>query len=171
VRIALVIVVAFGWILGPAEPVAAERPDRIVISPDGFVLPAGFGCSFAVSGTPDPRARQTFTTFSDGRFQTVGHATPTFTNLDTGATYVQRSRYHAIDTYDPVTNVIVAEVSGRVFVIFFPGDVGPDGLVGQPGQFVGFVGHLRLTIDPETSSITSFEHTGASTDICAELAD
>jgi hypothetical protein len=171
VRLALIPVVAFGWILGLAEPVAADKPDRVVIAPDGFDVPAGFGCSFAVSATPDARARQTFTTFTDGRFQTVGHANPTFTNVDTGATYVQRSRYQAIETYDPVTNVIVAELSGRVFFVFFPGDVGPDGLVGPHGQIVGFVGHIRATYDPDTFAITSFEHIGTSTDICAEISN
>jgi hypothetical protein len=169
-RIAAVIVVVLAAILGPAQPSAADKPDRLVVAPDGIYVPAGFGCAFDVSGTPDARARQTFTTFGDGRFQTVGHANPTFTNVETGDTYVQRSRYQSTENYDPATDSVVVEASGRIFITFFPGDIGPDGIVGPPGRFIGFVGHVRLTVDPVTFAITSFQHTGTSTDICAELS-
>jgi hypothetical protein len=145
-----------------AAPTAyAEKPVRTVISPlPPISIPAGLGCSFPISGEPDPRARQTILEFSNGETRILGHANATLTNLDSGASILWRSRYR--QTANSGT--------GRFFFLFFPGDQGPFGLVGEPGALLGLIGHFELTADPDTGVITSFTLNGQATDLCAVLS-
>lgn len=55
---------------------------------------------------------------------------------------------------------------------FFPGDVGPYGVVGKPGLFLSLTGHVETTWDPNTGPITSFELDGRiNADLCVALSD
>lgn len=145
-----------------AVPTAmGAKPIRTVISPlPPIALPAGLGCSFPLDGQPDPKAQQTIMEFSDGRIVTFGHANATLTNLDTGASILWRSRYRLSDNSG----------RGRFFFLFFPGDEGPLGEVGENGALLGLVGHFQWTADPLTDVITSFTLNGQATDICALLS-
>ena len=147
----------------------AAKPTRTIIGVERLFLPAGAACEFAISGTPDERARQTIIEFDDGRTRLIGHASPTFTNLETGASIVHKSRYYNSFVYDPVVNDVYIEVSGRVFFSFLPGDEGPNGTVGSPGALIGFAGDIEATFDLDTGLLVSFEHEGTSKDLCELL--
>jgi len=135
------------------------------------VVPAGLACPFDVLWTPQGSPGfQIVTSFSSGRVTTVGHGEPTITNLDTGTSYTNRSRYEITEVYDEAANDILGEGHGRIAFSFFPGDQGPFGEVGADGAFYSLVGNFRFTFDLDTESITSFELVGTATDICAILA-
>ncbi len=76
-----------------AAPASAEKPIRTVEAAEGFVEPAGLVCSFSVSGEPDERAGRRVTQFSNGRTVVHGRGDPTLTNLETGASLVDHSKY------------------------------------------------------------------------------
>lgn len=164
----LVVVGALALVAVPTA--LAAKPIRTVFEPQPLVIPAGFGCSFDVGGQPGEGARATLTEFSDGRTVIQGHAEPTLTNLETGETFAQRTRAKITDTFDPQTNEIVEEVSGRIFINLYPGDQGPSGLVEEPGAVLSVIGHQRLTFDPDTFVVSSYSLNGKATDICAQLS-
>jgi hypothetical protein len=152
-------------------PATGAKPTRTVVHLEGgFLIPAGQGCSFDVRGESSERARQTFTEFSDGRIVTIGHAEPTLINLDTGNSFVQRSRYKATETFDPETNELFVEISGRFFINLFEGDQGPSGEVEEPGELLSVIGHQQFTVDPDTGVITSYSLDGRATDLCSLLS-
>ena len=154
-----------------AIPMAkAAKPDRTVFGPSSpDTIPAGFGCSFDVGFQPSDDAFRIVTVFSDGRTVTIGHGRPTLTNLDTGESYVQTSRYKATETYNPESNDVLIEVSGRIYLQFFPGDQGPSGTVGANGALFAVAGHAALTVDLDTFVYTSFSLDGQSLDLCAAI--
>ena len=166
--LAVTIVAALALFVVPTG--LAAKPTRTVFEPQPFVIPAGLGCSFDVEARPGDGARAALTEFSDGRTVLHGHATSTLTNLETGATFAQRTRAKVTDTFDPEANEIVEEISGRIFIGFFPGDQGPSGLVEEPGAVLSVIGHQRLTYDADTFVITSYSLNGKATDICAQLS-
>jgi hypothetical protein len=129
-----------------------------------FVTPAGFGCAF------DVLLESTHQEPPGDRFP-IGYGDITFTNMDTGASYLQRSRYTETVTFDPETNTVLSEVRGRIWVNFFPGDQGPNGEVGYPGANLVFSGSVQLTIDADTGAYTAFSYQGEFIDVCAELSD
>jgi hypothetical protein len=146
----------------------AAKPSRTVLPvPDPFVIPAGLGCSFDVGVAPI--GSQAITEFDDGHIARTANADITMTNLEGTSSYVQRSNYHLTETY-PDANTVLLEVSGRIFIQFFPGDVGPFGEVGEPGAMYAFVGTVSATIDLDTELYTSFSYEGTVTDLCAALA-
>ncbi len=148
----------------------AAKPSRTVITDFApFTIPAGLGCAFDVGGEPSDGARQKVTVFSDGRTVTHGHAEPTLRNLETGASFVQRSRYKSTAIYDPESNVVFEDVSGRIYIQFFPGDQGPNGVVGEPGALLAVSGHVTLAFDLDTFLFVSFSLDGHATDLCALL--
>jgi hypothetical protein len=172
-RFAIVIGVAAAGVMAlGAQTALGAQPTRTVVDLEGdrFVMPAGEGCSFDVELQASERARQTFTEFSDGRLQVIGHAEPTLINLDTGDSFVQVSRYTVIDTFDPVTNEVLEEISGRIFMQFFPGDQGPFGEVEYPGLLLSVIGDQTLTFDLDANAITAYSLDGQATDICALLS-
>ena len=154
-----------------AAPTAlGAKPTRTVFEPRPFVIPAGLGCSFAVGVQPDEGGRVTFTEFSDGRTVLQGHAVGTLTNLETGDTFVQRTRAKITDIFDPETNEIVEEISGRIFINLYPGDQGPFGEVGEDGAVLSIIGHQRLTFDADTFVVTSYSLDGQALDLCPLLS-
>ena len=139
--------------------------------PEPVLIPAGFGCAFDVLREVSPDfSFQIFTDFSDGRSTVVGHGNLTLTNLDTGTSYEQKSRYQFTDVYDEATNTAFSDGGGRYYFNFYPGDQGPFGEVGENGALYLFVGSNSLTFDLDTELITSFSYTGTVTDLCAILA-
>jgi len=154
-------------------PVAdGARPIRELIHPgEPVVIPAGLGCPFDVGWDVDPaRAFGIVTWFSDGRVMTVGHGEPTLTNLDTGTSYLQVSRYEITEVYDEAANDALGEGHGRIAWSFYPGDQGPFGEVGENGEFYSLIADFRYTFDLDTELVTSFEFSGSATDLCQILA-
>ena len=102
------------------------------------------------------------TSFSDGRFTRVAHANVTFTNLDTGTSYFQKSRFQETDVYDEATNTVFSEASGRFYTQFYPGDQGPFGEVGRGERRVlpCFDGSNSITFDADIEVYASFSYTG-----------
>lgn len=100
----------------------------------------------------------------------VGFGNITFTNLDSGATYLQRSRLIPNEKFDPETNTVWIEEKGRLFIQFYAGDQGPTGEVDEPGALLAFSGSLQFTWDLNTGLFTDFSYEGKVTDLCAELA-
>jgi hypothetical protein len=101
----------------------------------------------------------------------IGSGDITFTNLETGATYLQHSRYTDTETVDPVTGNVHGKIVGRIWFELYPGDQGPAGLVQEPGLDLLFSGTLEFTLDPETNVITAFSLNGTYKDLCALLTD
>jgi len=145
-----------------AKPVRTVYP-----GPEPHVVPAGLGCPFDVLFAPV--GWHSITEFSDGRTVTHGHGDITLTNLETGTSYRQYSRYDVTDTFTDATT-LQEVVNGRIVVQFFPGDIGPFGEVGENGALMAFVGTLTLTLDLDTFAYTSFSYQGTVTDLCAILA-
>jgi hypothetical protein len=166
IRLKFVLLVAIVAAALVAVPTAlGGKPVRAVITPGPGVFPAGFGCAFDVGVLPNSPTR--ITQFSDGRTVTQVNAEPTFTNLDTGESFVNRTRFTATETYDPVSNDILDVGSGRFVLEFFPGDQGPYGVIGNDGGLFVFAGTATLTFDLDTGQITSFSYAGTVTDLCA----
>jgi len=154
-----------------ASPVYGAKPVRTVQEPsDPFVIPAGLGCSFDVLWDTDPSARIVDTQFADGRLARNTNGDPTLINLETGASFHHKARYHSLDRIDPLTNEDLFDVSGQFVAQFYPGDQGPTGVVAWPGALIRFTGNQHWTIDLNTGVVTAFSYTGQMVDICALLA-
>jgi hypothetical protein len=155
-----------------AAPVAgAEKPIRTPRPiPDPSVIPAGLGCAFdvLVDHRPVGGGGAGIFELADGRTVLFGNADLTFTNLDTGKTYIWHSDYRELDTF-PDADTALGVFSGKVFSSFFPGDQGPFGEVGENGAIFGFTGKTSFTLDLNTFLYTGFSNQGTVTDICAAL--
>ena len=119
---------------------------------------------------PDENAKAVITEFRNGRVVTRAHAKLTMTNLETGDTFLQRSRYKETDIPVAGTNDQLIEISGRYALQLFPGDQGPFGEVGENGALLSVVGHQTFRFDLDTEVTTAYSLKGKATDICAELA-
>jgi hypothetical protein len=95
-----------------------------------------------------------------------GRSRLTLTNLETGDSFVQVSRYKVTETFDPEANEVLVEISGRIFIGFIEGDQGPFGEVGEDGLLVSVIGHQQFTVDLGTNVVTSYSLDGTATDIC-----
>jgi hypothetical protein len=169
---ALPVILAMGMSLILAPAASAGQPTRTVLTPADYVVPAGFGCAFDVQVQYDADYRLTQFEFSDGRVMFIGNGERTLTNLETGATFVWQNNFQRTETYDPATNDLVIDNSGRIALEYWPGDVDHTGqVVGDDGAFYGFVGHLQATLDFDTGSFTSSTLHGWAVDLCAELSD
>ena len=158
-------------VLSSAPAAFGAKPIRTVFHPQPIFIPAGFGCAFDVEEVPSADTRAVITEFSDGRTVIQGKSDPTLTNLETGEVFLQRTRAKITDVYDPLANDVLEEISGRIFVGFFPGDEGPFGEVGENGALYSVIGHQRLTYDLDAQVITSYSLDGRAIDICAALSD
>ena len=168
---ALVALIVGAVVLIAAPAAFGAKPIRTVFHPEPILIPAGFGCEFDVEEVPSADTRAVITEFSDGRTVIQGKSDPTLTNLETGDVFLQKTRVKVTDVYDPVANDVLEEISGRIFVGFFPGDQGPFGEVGATGAVYSVIGHQRLTYDLDTDVITSYSLEGQAIDICAALSD
>ena len=162
----IAVVLAVLW----AAPAAAAQPTRTVFHPTGGLHPAGQGCAFDISYVDAPGARITITDFSDGTEMTVVHAIATLTNDDTGATFVHMAFFHDVFWLDAANGVYRDMTNGQFVVWFYPGDVGPYGIVGDDGLALRFEGTVWAAYDPTTFAITEFAYQGTITDVCAALS-
>jgi hypothetical protein len=156
-----------------AVPIAhGAKPDRSVLGPsEPSVSLAGEGCAFDILWQPSADARRMITQFDDGRTVYITNGNPTLTNLESGATFAHRARYHVTDTYDPGSNSVTSVVTGQIILGFWPGDQGPYGVVSYPGLVLRVTGIARETLDLDTFAITNFSLEGTVTDdVCAVLA-
>ena len=132
------------------------------------IIPAGEGCAFDVEETVPEGTTFTVTEFGDGSWVvTHGNSEPTLTNLETGTTFLQKTRGQITDRFDPQTNKLRFTTSGRIFISFLPGDQGPFGEVDEPGLLLSIIGHQVATLDLDANVITSYSLRGQATDICA----
>lgn len=162
-----------GALLLAAPAANADRPIRTEIPPGEFLLPAGEGCAdFDVHVAAIHHTRAANTQFSDGRVVTNASATIAMTNVATGQSVEQRSRYMHVTTIDPDTGDLLVEVHGRFFIAFYPGDIGPDGsTVVSENMLLSVVGHQTFTLDPETEVIKAYHLNGQIlADLCAALS-
>jgi hypothetical protein len=144
------------------QPALAAAPSRESVS-EPADLAAGTACSFAVQ-VGSVKQNETATTFSNGRVLITGASIVKLTNVSTGKSIV-------VNASGPVSLIfgatsLTATARGRTMVSFRPGDVGPF----VPGLVVT-TGLVRLTIDLETGRITSFTHSGGTTEnLCDALS-
>jgi hypothetical protein len=170
-RVAARVALAVGALALISVPSAVgAKPTRTLIEAESFVIPAGFGCAFDVEEQVQEGTTVVVTEFSDGRVVTHGNSEPTLVNLDTGTSFVQRTRATVTETYDAEMNDLLVEISGRIFISLFPGDQGPVGEIGENGALLAVVGHQHLTVDLDTDVITSYSLDGQATDLCALLS-
>jgi hypothetical protein len=144
------------------------KPIRTVDIPGPRVNPAGLGCAFDVAVLPNDVTR--IVEFSSGRVAVHVNAEPTFTNLDTRTSYVQRSRFNGTDIYEPETNDVLSVTSGRFVMNLYPGDQGPFGEVGENGALFAMVGTVYTTFDLDSELVTFFSYEGTVFDLCEALA-
>jgi hypothetical protein len=171
-RTALSVILAAGlsMVLAPAS--SAAQPTRTAMTPSDYVIQAGFGCAFDVQVHFAADYRSTKFEFSDGRVMRIGVGDKTLTNLDTGATFAWTNDFQRTETYDPATNELLVDNSGRIALEYWPGDVDETGqVVGANGAFKGVIGHLEATLDLGVGSFTSASLHGQAIDLCAALSE
>ena len=164
-------VIALALALIAAAPAAAAQPTRTVTYV-GLVAhyPAGTGCDFDVTVYRSAGSRYTNTSFSDGRFVTENHAVHrTITNDATGATFVESSISHEVDRFDDA-GLIVGTISGQFIWQFYPGDVGPDGVVLDHLLALFIQGTATYVVDANTGATLKITIVGTTTDICAAIS-
>jgi hypothetical protein len=146
-----------------------DRPTRTVERVTEGFGPVEGVCAFAVSGRPDADARLTTITYPNGTVRVVAHASPTLTNVDTGVSLVHRSRFSGATV--PLGDGLFSETtSGRFFIAVTAGELGPFGIVQEPGLFLSLQGTLEVIIDTEAGAITQVNFHGRSSDLCAALS-
>ena len=163
-------VIALMLALVCAAPTAAAQPTRTVFSSQSHVDPAGTACPFDVLFEPLPGGFDAITDFSDGREAFSAHVDVLVTNQESGATFVHKAKFTGIDRYDPATGIDLGVTNGQVLMQFYPGDMGPFGVVGSSGALLRFVGTSWYTWDANANAITAFGYQGTVTDVCALLS-
>ena len=166
-------VIAVGLALVLAAPAAAAAPTRTVTHfPADRVghFPAGTGCTFDVTVYSDPMGRVTVTDFSDGTEVYVVHAMfRTITSDVTGATFVENQEYRDAEWIDATSGLLRGETGGQFIDTFWPGDVGPYGVVDQPVAFA-IIGSQTYVLDPNTYATLALNIKGTITNICAAIS-
>ena len=163
-------VIALALAMLSAAPAAATQPTRTVFHPTGGSHPAGQGCAFDISYVDAPGARITVTDFSDGREISDVHAVATLTNDETGATFVHKAFFHDVNWLDAANGVYRGMTNGQSVFWFFPGDVGPYGIVGADGLALRIEGTIWYSADATTFAITEFAYNGTVTNVCTLLS-
>jgi hypothetical protein len=152
-----------------AAPAAAAQPTRVVFYPHSHVDPAGTACAFDVLFEP-LAGWDALTDFSDGAEVLKAQVDVLVTNEETGATFVHKATFHGIDRFDATTGIDLGMTNGQVLMQFYPGDIGPFGVVGANGGLFRFVGTNWYTWDANVNAITAFAYQGTVTDVCAALS-
>ena len=163
-------IIALALALAWAAPAAAAQPTRTVFHPTGGSHPAGQGCAFDISYVDAPGSRITVTDFSDGREAADVHAVATLTNDATGATFVHRAFFHDVFWYDASAGVYRDVTNGQFVAWFYPGDIGPYGIVGADGLALRIEGTAWSTWDPNANAVTAFDYQGTVTSVCSLLS-
>jgi len=167
---ALVALLGAALALIAAPSALGAKPTKTVVEAENFFIPAGEGCPFDVEEQVAEGTTFVVKEFGDGRFVTHGNSEPILVNLETGASFVQKTRATVTETFDPVANDLFFEISGRIFVSFLPGDQGPFGEVGADGALFSVIGHQRFRLDLDENLITSYSLNGQAIDICPFLS-
>jgi hypothetical protein len=165
----IALVLALVW----AAPAAAAAPTRTVTHfPADRVghFPAGTGCTFDVTVYSAPKGSVTVTDFSDGTEVYVVHAMfRTITSDVTGATFVENQEYRDAEWIDATSGLLRGETSGQFIDTFFPGDVGPYGVVDQVVSY-SIIGSQTYVLDPNTYATLALNIKGTITNICAAIS-
>jgi hypothetical protein len=173
VRKALLVLVVACITLALAAPAAlAGEPYRFHVrgvdrfTQDPVTLPAGLACPFILQ--IESEGQITYWMFPDGHEATSKNFTRTLTNLETGASIDHLSAYHAT-IYHRDDGTTLETDHGSFIVVFFPGDHGPNGVVGPSGETYFMTGTAK-TIYGVDGAITSFSLDGQSSDVCQLLS-
>ena len=148
----LLLTLAMGISLVVASPVSADHSQFIPAADN----PCGVDILLEVEHRPSDSGR-------------AGYGDYTFTNLETGATYVQRSRGLPTETFDATTESWHITINGRVWTTLYPGEPGPSGVVQEPGLWILTNGTVEYTLD-QSGALTAFSLDGTYSDLCAELS-
>jgi hypothetical protein len=153
-------------------PAAAAQPTRTVTyQPLVSHYPAGSGCAFDVTVYRTPGARYAVTDFSDGREMTIGHSIRrTITNDATGATFVETSVSHDVYQLDAANGVYRGMTNGQFIWQFYPGDVGPDGVILDHLLALYIQGTAKYVVDATTFALLEITIKGTVMDICAAIS-
>jgi hypothetical protein len=155
--------------LATAPIVGAAKPDKFVLgTPGATVSPPGDGCAFEVHFDPIDIKRTIFN-YEDGTQVIKFNGYGTFSSPDSDATFLHHVVMHRVDTYDAVANEYRSAFHGQFGIKLWPGDVGPYGVVTEPGLFLRFTGSIEQTYDGNSFASTSFAYTGQVIDICSVL--
>ena len=154
-----------------AGPAAAAQPSRTVYPPPPPVrhFPAGSGCDFDVTAYTMPGARATEFDFSNGTVAFETHSMHRRIVHDaTGAVYEESIESREVDRFDG--NLIRGTINGQFIWQFYPGDVGPDGVVLDHILALDIVGRATYVVDATTFATLAITVVGRSTDICAAIS-
>ena len=162
----IALVLAVVW----AAPAAATQPTRTVVAAQPIThFPAGTGCDFDVTVYRPLGGWTAITDFSGGREAIVNHAIQrTITNDATGATFVEESISHEVDTFP--NGLITGKINGQFIWQFYPGDVGPDGIVLDHLLALYIQGNASYVVDGTTFATLEIDIVGTMTDICAAIS-
>ena len=163
--IALVLAIA------AAAPVAAAEPTRTVyqLHYPFFTIGAGNACDFAVEGHPS-WGFQASTQFSDGSTQWSVRAHGAYVNPANGDSYWVEDNWRDRDVPIAGGTRIFSTVNGQATYTFYPGDMGPYGLVDHVVMY-HIVGTTYATWDSVTYQTYAFSwHGGTITNVCEELS-
>jgi hypothetical protein len=152
-----------------AAPAVAAQPTRLVFYPPSHADPAGTACAFDVNFEPR-RGWDVQTDFSNGSEVVNAHVSVLVTNAETGASFVHNATFHGIDRFDAATGIDHGTTDGQVLMQFYPGDMGPFGVVESPGALLRFVGTSWYTWDANANAFTQFSYRGTVTDVCALIS-
>jgi predicted ATPase len=94
----------------------------------------------------------------------------TLTNDDTGATFVHKAFFHDVNWLDAANGVYRGMTNGQSVFWFFPGDVGPYGIVGADGLALRIEGTVLYAVDATTFAVTEFAFKGTVTNVCTLLS-
>ena len=145
-----------------AQPALAGAPSRDPLPPVHDLIPAGKVCSFPVA-VDSVVQNETATLFMNGRLLITGASIERITNVATGKSIVVNASGPIKITFGET--FLTARAEGRTLFGLFAGDAGPvvPGLVLTTGLVV-------ITQDFETGRITSFSHSGGTTEnLCQTL--
>jgi hypothetical protein len=165
----IAVVLAVVW----AAPAAAAQPTRTVTQlPADRVghFPAGTGCTFDVTVYSSPKGHVTVTDFSDGTEVVEAHAMfRTITSDVTGATFVENQEFRDAEWIDATSGLLRGETSGQFIDTFWPGDVGPYGVVDQVVSY-SIIGSQTYVLDPTTYATLELKIKGTITNICTAIS-
>jgi hypothetical protein len=155
-----------------AAPVAAVQPTRTVFvrGPVAHFDAGDSGCDFAVTIYRSPGSTVTITDFSDGREVVKQHQMhATIVNDATGTTLVNNYEFRDVEWIDPTDGLIHGATSGQFADTFYPGDIGPFGVVDHLVSYF-VTGQQAYVVDPNTFATLALTINGTITDACAALS-
>lgn len=163
-----VIAVALAAVL--AAPAAAAQPTRTIYALQPVRhFPAGAGCDFDVTAYALPSAHGTEIDFSDGTMVFETHSMHRrIVNDATGAEYVQNIESHEVDHFDG--DLIRGTINGQFIWEFYPGDMGPDGVILDHILALDIVGRATYAVEGSTGVTLAISIVGQTTDICAAIS-